>query len=367
MITQHWMIPTNDAGDEALQAVADVATAAALLRAGELVAFPTETVYGLGADALNAQAVAAIFAAKGRPMDNPLIAHVAAVGEARALACAWPAAAELLARAFWPGPMTLVVPAAAHIPREVTAGLDTVAIRLPAHAVARALIRATGRPLAAPSANRSGRPSPTRAEHVLEDLGGRIAGVLDGGPCGVGLESTVLDLSGAVPTILRPGAVTREMLAQALGQPVQGAPKPHEAEGDAAEVMRPRAPGMKYRHYAPRGELYLLAGDWAAQVDALRAALRRTDLPRPLVLLVSDESAAALTEAGALPAETHCLRLGAREQPAQLAVNLFHLLRRCDGLGARLILAETFAAVGAGAALMNRLHKAADGRTWPAQ
>lgn len=222
-----------------------IAAAARRLRAGALVAFPTETVYGLGADATNDRAVAAIFAAKGRPRFNPLIAHVAAVADARALV-AFDRRAETLAEAFWPGPLTLVLPRAPGCPVSLlaSAGLDTLAVRLPDHPVAIELLRAVGRPLAAPSANPSNRPSPTTAEHVARGLAGRVATVLDGGPCRVGLESTVLDLTGRTPTVLRAGGVPAEAIALAIG-PVE------ERSGAIAEGARRRAPGQSRRHYAP--------------------------------------------------------------------------------------------------------------------
>ncbi|HVM81649.1 MAG TPA: L-threonylcarbamoyladenylate synthase [Stellaceae bacterium] len=229
-------------------APSEILEAARLLRAGELVAFPTETVYGLGGDATNDRAVAEIFAAKGRPRFNPLIVHVPDLAAARGLA-SFDARAARVAERFWPGPLSLVLPRAPRCPVSLlaSAGLDTLAIRMPAHPLALALLRETGRPLAAPSANRSGRVSPTAAGHVLEELGGRIAAIVDGGPCAVGIESTVLDLSGSAPALLRPGAVTREELERIAG-PVAG---PSE-KGTA-----PRSPGMLESHYAPHLPLRL--------------------------------------------------------------------------------------------------------------
>ncbi|MEW6048828.1 MAG: L-threonylcarbamoyladenylate synthase, partial [Bacillota bacterium] len=217
-----------------------------VIRDGGLVAFPTETVYGLGADALSDRAVQRIFEAKGRPADNPLIVHVASVEAVGDLAFPDPFGRwEMLARRFWPGPLTLVLPCRPVVSRAVTAGLGTVAIRMPRHAVALGLIDAAGRPVAAPSANRSGRPSPSSASHVLEDLDGRIEWVLDGGPTGVGVESTVLDLCGEVPVVLRPGGVGLEALTDALGEVKL-------AGEEVAPGEAPRSPGLKYRHYAPR-------------------------------------------------------------------------------------------------------------------
>lgn len=281
-------------------AAADLARAAALLLEGALVAFPTETVYGLGGDATCDRAVAAIFAAKGRPRFNPLIIHLAEPAAARALA-RFDARAEALARRFWPGPLTLVLPRRADAPVSLlaSAGLDTLALRVPAHPLARALLRRVGRPLAAPSANRSGRVSPTTAAHVLAELDGRIAAVIDGGPCAVGVESTVLDLTATRPVLLRPGGVTREALAALLGA----------IDGVSGTPARPRAPGLLASHYAPSLPLRLEAttvapdeallafgpsppagaaetlslspdGDLAAAAAALFAALRTLDRPR---------------------------------------------------------------------------------------
>ena len=229
--------------------------AAEILRDGGLVAFPTETVYGLGANALNADAVARIFEAKARPAWNPVIAHVTSVHDARALTTAWPALATVLAQTFWPGPLTLVLPKHESVPDIVSAGLPAVAIRIPRHPVARALIAALGAPIAAPSANRFTELSPTTAAHVQESLGDRISMILNGGPCDVGIESTVVDLTGDVPILLRPGVISREMLANATGVSISLAP-------DEARDNTPRhSPGMVERHYAPRADVWLFTGD----------------------------------------------------------------------------------------------------------
>jgi L-threonylcarbamoyladenylate synthase len=244
---------------------ATLARAAARLRAGELVAFPTETVYGLGADALDAEAVARIFAAKGRPAWNPVIAHVAHVDQARALTTAWPDAAERLAAACWPGPLTLVLPAAPQVPAIVRAGLPAVGVRIPAHPVALGLIAAAGRPIAAPSANRFTQISPTTAAHVVRGLGDRVPLVLDGGSCPVGIESTVVDLTGSAPTILRPGAIDAERLAELLGHEVATAARP---EGETPRL----APGQVDRHYAPSGDVWLFEPtEWGEVARALDA------------------------------------------------------------------------------------------------
>ena len=239
-----------------------VTHAAEIIRRGGVVAFPTETVYGLGADALNARAVARIFAAKGRPATNPLIVHVASVAQAKRVAAQWPRAALLLARRFWPGPLTLILPKRAIVPDIVTAGLPTVAVRCPAHPVALALIRAAGTPIAAPSANRSTQVSPTRAAHVERQLAGRIPLILDGGNTPGGIESTVLDLTGATPHVLRPGLVTATEIAAVLGTAVL------TAHDQTVGGCRPRrSPGMMERHYSPRMPLVCLpGGESAAEV-----------------------------------------------------------------------------------------------------
>ena len=231
--------------------------AGALLRAGEVVGMPTETVYGLAANALNGAAVAKIFLAKGRPQDNPLIVHIADKEQLSTLARMAPESARKLADAFWPGPLTIILPKAACIPDEVSAGLDTVGIRLPSHPVARALIREAGVPLAAPSANLSGRPSTTTSGHVMEDLGGKIPAIVEGGPCAVGVESTVVSLAGNVPRLLRPGGVSLEQLESVLGS-VEVDRALREKIGDEVRVS---APGMKYRHYAPKAPVTVVCGD----------------------------------------------------------------------------------------------------------
>ena len=308
-----------------------VLAAARLIRNGRLVAFPTETVYGLGAAAADRLAGKNIFKAKGRPADNPLIVHVACLEQVKEISsCIPPGALELMQR-FWPGPLSLVLPRSNRLPQEVSAGLPTVAVRMPAHPVALSLIRAAGVPIAAPSANRSGRPSPTTLRHVLEDLAGRIDAVLDGGACRLGLESTVLDLSGGRPVILRPGGITGEQLEAVLGTTVE------VAEG--CKTGTPPSPGMKYRHYAPRASLVLVTG------------VRR----RRLALM------AALAECY----QKKGLKVGILQAPPgpeafrPAAKRLYQTLRSFDAQGVDLILAEGVSAQGLGAALMNRLRRAA--------
>lgn len=334
--------------------------AAAILRRGGLVAFPTETVYGLGADGLQPEAVQRIFVAKDRPADNPLILHVASVEQAEKLMGPGVDSdvVRRLVNQFWPGPLTLIVPKASHIPDEVTAGLQTVAIRLPQHPVARLLIQQADRPIAAPSANRSGRPSPTRASHVLDDLGGRIDGIVDGGPCGVGLESTVLDITEAVPLILRPGGITQQAIAVALGRPVGLDARACGRDDVQADAEPIRSPGMKYKHYAPSTPLLLL--ECRAQPDPARlqqaaAGLRATDPRCRIGLLLTDETARLLDDPNGFPVA----RLGPRERPDQIAAELFHTLRAADQAGFDWIIVEGIADEGVGLAIMNRLRRAA--------
>lgn len=316
---------------------ASIRRAAALLRAGELVAFPTDTVYGLGADALNGEAAARIFAAKGRPADNPLIAHIAGESGLAGLIAGEPCAcARALMRAFWPGPMTLIFPKSPRVPREVTAGLDTVAVRMPSHPVARALIRAAQTPIAAPSANRSGRPSPTTAAHVLEDMEGRIPLILDGGPCEVGLESTVVDVTGARPRILRPGGVTLEMLEGVVGDVDVDEGVLHQLQAGS----QARSPGMKYKHYAPKGEVTIVTGPRAAQEIA-----RLYD--------AADGRAAILAFSQADYGARRVYRL--KNAPGEL----FAALRQLDEDGMETIYAEDVPTAGVGLAVMNRLMRAA--------
>ena len=325
---------------------AAIARAAELIRAGELVAFPTETVYGLGANGLDGAAVRRIFEAKGRPGDNPLILHVARLEDALPLiAGPLPAAAKVLADVFWPGPMTLVMPRSAMVPDAVTAGLDTVAIRVPSHPAARALIEKAGLPIAAPSANRSGRPSPTLAAHVLEDMDGKIAMILDGGPSDVGLESTVVDVTGSVPRILRPGGVTPEMIESALGA-VQ---VDESALRSLREGEKARSPGMKYRHYAPNGRLTIVRGERGAVARRI-AALYDEATAR-------GECCAILAPSARLYGNRSVRPIG--ESTAEAAASLFAALREMDEAGCTRLFAEAVDLNGLGLAVMNRMGRAA--------
>ena len=324
-----------------------IAEAGEIIRTGGLVGFPTETVYGLGANALDGRAVRAIFEAKGRPGDNPLITHVASEAEIAPLIRGdIPAAARALMNAYWPGPMTLIFPKSDAIPTEVSAGLETVGIRMPSHPAARALIQAAGVPIAAPSANRSGRPSPTTAKHVLDDMDGRIPLILDGGPCDVGVESTVIDVTGDVPRVLRPGGVTPEMIARAAGAvEVDGAVMRPLREGE-----KPRSPGMKYRHYAPEGDLVIFegeAGKVAAEISARYDALS------------GDAAILALPGHEALYGGRRVFPLGRADSAESVAAALFAVLRELDDAHVKHIFSEAVDADGVGLAVMNRLGRAA--------
>jgi L-threonylcarbamoyladenylate synthase len=310
-----------------------------ILKQGGLVAFPTETVYGLGAKALDAAAVEKIFAAKGRPADNPLIVHVAEAEQIDLLVGAIPSSAEALMERFWPGPLTLVFKRSHRVPAIVSAGLETVAIRSPDHPVARALIRGLGEPIAAPSANRSGRPSPTRAEHVVEELGDVIPFILDGGPCRVGVESTVVDLVSDPPRILRPGLITSEELQEAIGEVVPFTP----VEGAEAS----RSPGQKHRHYAPNLKMVLVPP------QRLESALTRWRGSGKRFGLLCRQS-------GADRKGGHFYRLirGGEEAYAR---GLFDALVAAEAAGVEILVVETVKKKGVGVAIMDRLERAARG------
>jgi L-threonylcarbamoyladenylate synthase len=325
--------------DPSAPAAAALARAAAVLRRGGLVAFPTETVYGLGANALDADAVRRIFAAKGRPSYNPLIAHVADAAAARELVTAWPDAAEQLAAAFWPGPLTLVLPKRAIVPDVVTAGLDTVAVRVPAHPVAHALLVAAALPIAAPSANRFTQLSPTTAAHVERALGEGVDLILDGGPTSVGIESTVLDLSGARPVLLRPGSIALEELERIVG------PLERPMAAGAAEAPRP-SPGMLDRHYAPRAELRIF--DQASREDAIERAQRAAAEGRTVGALLLAPLDAPIAHPVAMP-----------HDPTGYAAALYATLHELDALGCDLVLVEAVPAGGAWAGVRDRLQRAA--------
>lgn len=325
-----------------------IAEAAAVIQAGGLVAFPTETVYGLGADGLNPAAVARIFEAKERPLTDPLILHIADPEALPSLVRETPPSALELARRFWPGPLTLVLPKRPVVPDIVTAGLPTVAVRMPAHPVALALIRAAGTPIAAPSANRFARTSPTTAQHVQDDLGDRIDLILDAGPTPIGVESTVLDLTRPVPTILRPGGLPREALEAVLG--------PVAVQTRMDEGPQP-SPGMLPKHYAPRTPMILVVGPPPQTRAALRElAARYAAQGHQVGLLVAEEDRAAMAD---LPVET--VVLGPEDDLETVARRLYEGLRELDARGLSLIIARDFGAQGLGLAVRDRLLRAAGG------
>ena len=370
-----------------------ISEAAEILKGGGLVAFPTETVYGLGGNGLDKEAAKKIYAAKGRPSDNPLILHVSSIEEVYPLVKALPEKAKKLMEAFWPGPLTLVLPKSDLVPKESTGGLETVALRSPENALTLDLIRACGFPIAGPSANLSGRPSPTEVSHVFEDLGGRIEGILEDGAVGIGVESTIVDLSENCPTLLRPGAITIEDLEEVLGEKV--AIDPTLLGKSMAEGFTPKAPGMKYRHYAPKAEMILFKKKEeeendirAGQEDIAKSILsygekELSDCPEKEVkrsvaeailsygekelsvspekriwILCGEDTASLYEGDGRFTVQI----LGRREEPLSMTHNLFRLLRQADEEGVELILGECYSEEGVGFALMNRLKKAAGQR-----
>lgn len=317
-----------------------------MLKAGEVVAFPTETVYGLGAIATDEKAVAKIYAAKGRPSDNPLIIHIGTKDEVSHYALHISDAAERLMEVFWPGPLTLIFDQIPNIiAKNATPDVQTVGLRMPDHPVALKLLQTLKLPLAAPSANRSGKPSPTEAEHVAKDLQGRIPLVLDGGQTGVGLESTVIDMTVNPPAILRPGGVTKEMIEAVIG-PVEAA---HETETKEA----PRSPGMKYAHYAPEAPVYLIEANQESIMNALIDCEKKG---QKVAVIGPDELKTKLAN--------WYFSIGTIGNIELMAMNLYKALRQCDGTEADLILAVETSRDGVGEAFMNRLRKAANGRRY---
>lgn len=323
--------------------------AAQIIRAGGLVAFPTETVYGLGANALNAEAAAKIYAAKGRPSDNPLIAHIADREQLEQVAAYIPDAARILMDAYWPGPLTMIFRKKSIVPDGTTGGLDTVAVRMPDHPAALRLIREAGVPIAAPSANLSGRPSPTTAGHTAEDMDGRIEMILDGGPCRIGIESTILDLTEEIPVILRPGYITYEMLVRLLGEvKVDKALDPEQWK-----YFRPKAPGQKYRHYAPKAPMTLVEGDTEAVTEKIRELAAAAEAEGRKVGIICTDETMDCYPSGI------CHSLGSRASLDSVAHNLYDILRSFDEEAVEEILSETFSSSEFGSAVMNRMLKAA--------
>lgn len=319
--------------------------AAAVIRGGGIVAFPTETVYGLGANALDGEACKKIFAAKGRPQDNPLIVHVADFDISKYVKYI-PDKARLIMEAFWPGPITIIMKKSDIIPDTVTAGLDSVGIRMPENRVARKLIEEAGVPIAAPSANLSGRPSPTTIEHCIEDLSGRVDMIIGGDKCEVGLESTIVDTDGDRITILRPGAITREMLEETVGEVFIDP----GINGVMDKDVKPRAPGMKYRHYAPKAPLIIVKGETDRVVRYINSQAGSSKVK---VGIMSTDETHDRYSAG------HVISLGSRKNPGKIAANLFDSLREFDKIDIGQIYSEGFPEEDLGLAIMNRLKKAA--------
>jgi L-threonylcarbamoyladenylate synthase len=329
--------------------IENVRVAADIIRKGGLVAFPTETVYGLGADALNQKAVLALFKAKKRPMDNPPIVHVENVDDVYRLAEQVPPKADRLMRKFWPGPLTLIFKRSKIVPDVTVAGLDTIAVRMPQHAVALLLIKESKRPIAAPSANLAGKPSPTSAEHVFDDLNGRIDAILDGGPTRIGVESTVLDLSGDPPLILRPGGTPLEALRRVLGDVKL---HPFVVAEKELSIEKTRSPGMKHKHYAPNAQVIVVEGGISEVITKVKELAESYRLKGVKVgVLATDETLAAY-RADVVKS------LGSRFNLAVVAQNLFRLLRELDAEGVDVIIAEGVPTEGLGLAVMNRLRKA---------
>jgi tRNA threonylcarbamoyl adenosine modification protein (Sua5/YciO/YrdC/YwlC family) len=330
--------------------------AGALIAAGELVAFPTETVYGLGGDALDPEASGKIYAAKGRPSDNPLIVHIAEIKDLERVAETVPEEARRLADAFWPGPLTIIVRKNDRVPYATTGGMDTVAVRMPNHPVALALIRESGRLIAAPSANTSGRPSPTEAAHVAEDLTGKIPMILDGGPVGIGIESTIIDLTEDQPMVLRPGYITPQMLSEVIGREVVIDPGILALD----DTKRPKAPGMKYKHYAPKADMVIVEGDETGVITKIKELTAGQKVAgKHVAVIASDETKAQYSGTKDAGSADVILSMGSRTDEDSIARHLYHILRECDELGVDVIYSESFSTPRIGNAIMNRLLKAA--------
>ncbi|MBP5600141.1 MAG: threonylcarbamoyl-AMP synthase [Lachnospiraceae bacterium] len=320
-----------------------------VLKKGGLVAFPTETVYGLGGDALNPDSSKKIYAAKGRPSDNPLIVHISNLKALEKIVKDIPEDALKLADKYWPGPLTMIFNKNDVVPKETTGGLETVAVRMPSNKIARALIDASGGYIAAPSANLSGRPSPTVAKYVIEDMNGRIDIILDGGESDVGLESTIVDFTEGKPMILRPGFITQKMLEEALSEKVEW----DRAIIDADSKTPPKAPGMKYRHYAPKGELVIVEGnkeDVIKKINELTNADKNNNLKTGVIATeeTKDYYCADLVKSA-----------GHKDEEGEVAHHLFRILREFDEENIQKMYSESFKSDGVGAAVMNRLLKAA--------
>ena len=318
-----------------------------LLKSGALVAFPTETVYGLGANALDEKAAAKIYSAKGRPSDNPLIIHIAEMKSLELITEEIPKAAYLLAEKFWPGPLTMVMKKSKIVPYGTTGGLDTVAVRMPSHPIALEMIKHGGGYVAAPSANTSGRPSPTLASHVADDMDGIIPMILDGGAVGIGIESTIVDLTEEIPTILRPGFITKEMLEEVVGE-VQ-----MDKGLDADAKTPPKAPGMKYRHYAPKAELVIVEGARNAVVKKINEMTMENNTKGIVTGVIGTEETVSEYTAKIVKS------MGTRDDELSISSHLYGILREFDESDAQVIYSESFEEGAMGSAIMNRLLKAA--------
>lgn len=329
-------------------AIQTIEKAGEILKAGGLVAFPTETVYGLGADGLNEDAARKIYEAKGRPSDNPLIIHIANIRSLRKVAEDVPEKAKKIAKKYWPGPLTMIFEKTDAVPYRTTGGLETVAVRMPGDPVALEVIRAGGGFIAAPSANISGRPSPTSADHVKEDLKGRIDMIVDGGQVEIGVESTILDMTVTPPMILRPGAVTQEMLEELIGEVAVDGPI---ASADSRES--PKAPGMKYRHYAPQAELSVVEGPIELVIEAINRMVAGRIAEGYKVGIIATDETVERYRSGIIKS------IGTRADEATIAGHLYGVLREFDEEGADYIFSESFSTCGIGNAVMNRLLKAA--------
>lgn len=324
-----------------------------ILKNGGLVAFPTETVYGLGGNAYDKNASGKIYAAKGRPSDNPLIVHIADEDSLYEVASFVPEKAVLMMKKYWPGPLTMVFKKKDIVPYETTGGLDTVAVRMPNHKVALEMIKAAGVPIAAPSANTSGRPSPTKASHVVEDLDGKIDMILDGGEVGIGIESTIIDMTTDIPMLLRPGYITKAMIEEVIGEisedKVVNAKTKESISGD----YKPKAPGMKYRHYAPKADLTMFEGDISKVVDTInRFAKENMEKGIKVGIIATDETVDKYTA-------DYIVSIGERCHEETIAKRLYGVLRDFDSTDVEIILSETFYDDEFGYAIMNRLIKAA--------
>ncbi|MDO4476332.1 MAG: L-threonylcarbamoyladenylate synthase [Lachnospiraceae bacterium] len=329
----------------------DMEKAGQILKDGGLVAFPTETVYGLGGNGLDAGAAQKIYAAKGRPSDNPLIIHIAQWEDLVPITSHIPEKAKVLADAFWPGPLTMILPKSDLVPMETTGGLNTVAVRMPGHKAALELIRAGGGYIAAPSANTSGRPSPTTAAHVREDLDGKIDAIIDGGEVGIGLESTIVDLTEEVPVILRPGYISAQMLSEVIGEV-----RMDRAFVSADPSIRPKAPGMKYRHYAPKAQLQIVEGPEEKVVETINELAANAAAQGQLVGIIATDATKERYENAIIRSA------GDRTDDITIAAHLYGLLREFDELGVSEIYSEALDTPRLGQAIMNRLIKAAGHR-----